>query len=132
MPSGSFLTTSGLNMCTRHGGESSEVLSWCVDPEDPDVAPIDPQQAVDQALPLVGEIIRHLNSDSPEAVLEAAGRTVDMLVHGSSEYQRGRGQRRELGMRHFAVRAWVIRNFNRDLQKSDESNVGFALQQRFG
>ena len=42
-----------LKYVCEHNGERSEVLSWCVDPDDPDVAPIDPQQAVDQALPLV-------------------------------------------------------------------------------
>jgi hypothetical protein len=111
-------------MC-EHNGERSEVLSWCVDPDHPDVAPIDPQQAVDQALPLVGEIIRHLNSDSPEAALEAAGRTVGILVHGSSEYQRGRGQ--AASIRHLAVRAWLIRKFNPHPKKPDESTVGFDL-----
>ena len=113
-----------LKYVCEHNGEGSEVLSWCVDPDDPDVAPIDPQQAVDQALPLVGEIIRHLNSDSPEAALEAAGRTVGILVHGSSEYQRGRGL--AASMRHQAVRAWVIRKFNPLPKKPGESTVGWA------
>ncbi len=114
-----------LKYVCEHNGENSEVLSWCVDPDDPDVAPIDPQQAVDQALPLVGEIIRHLNSDSPEAALEAAGRTVGILVHGSSEYQRGRGQ--AASMRHLAVRAWLIRKFNPHPKKPGESTVGLDL-----
>jgi hypothetical protein len=114
-----------LKYVCEHNGERSEVLSWCVDPDDPDVAPIDPQQAVDQALPLVGEIIRHLNSESPEAALEVAGRTVGILVHGSSEYQRGRGQ--AASIRHLAVRAWLIRKFNPHPKKPGDSTVGFEL-----
>jgi hypothetical protein len=86
------------------------VLAWCVDPEHPDVAPIEPQDAVDQALPFVSEVISHLMSDSPEAALEAARRAIGVLVHGSSDYQRGRGQ--AASMRHQAVRAWLIRKFN--------------------
>ena len=109
-----------LKYVCEHGGESSEVLSWCVDPEDPDVAPIDPQQAVDQALPLVSEVIGHL-SDSPQKALEAARRAVGVLVHGSSEYQRGRGQ--AASMQHLAVRAWVIRKFNPHPKKPDESTA---------
>lgn len=111
----------------QHNGDRSEVLSWCVDPEHPDVAPIDPQQAVDQAEPLVSEVIGHLMSDRSEQALEAARRAVGILVHGSSLYQRGCGQRREFGMRHLAVRAWVIRKFNPHPKKPGESSVGFAL-----
>lgn len=110
-------------MC-EHGGENSEVLSWCVDPEHPDVAPIDPQQAVDQAEPLVAEVIRHLMSDSPEAALEAARRAVGILLHGSSLYQRGRG--RAASIKHLAVRAWVIRKFNPHPTKPNESTVSWA------
>lgn len=108
----------------EHGGERSEVLSWCVDPEDPDFAPIDPQQAVDQALPLVAEVIGHLR-DSPEEARETARRALGILVHGSSDYQRGRGQ--AASIRHLAVRAWVIRKFNPHPKKPDDSTVGFAL-----
>jgi hypothetical protein len=50
----------------QHSNEWKPVLAWCVDPDDPDVAPIDPQQAVDQAHPLVAEVIAHLMSDSPQ------------------------------------------------------------------
>lgn len=114
-----------LKYVCQHNGERSEVLAWCVDPDDPDVAPIDPQQAVDQALPLVTEVIGHLILDRPEEALEAASRTVGILVHGSSEYQRGRGQ--AASMRHLAVRAWVIRKFNPHPKKPDESTVGVAI-----
>jgi len=69
----------------EHNGDRSEVLAWCVDPDHPDVAPIDPQQAVDQAEPLVAEVIRHL-PDSPQEALEAARRAGGILVHGSSLY----------------------------------------------
>ena len=113
-----------LKYVCEHGGERSEVLSWCVDPQDPDVAPIDPQQAVDQAEPLVAEVIKRLMSESPEEALEAARRAIGILVHGSSTYQRGRGQ--AAGMRHLAVRAWLIRKFNPHPKKPGESTVGFA------
>ena len=112
-----------LKYVCEHNGERSEVLAWCVDPDDPDIAPIDPQQAVDQAEQLVAEVIRHL-PDSPQEALEAARRAIGILVHGSSEYQRGRG--RVSGMRHLAVRAWLIRKFNPDPKKPGESTVGWA------
>ncbi len=108
----------------QHSNEWKPVLAWCVDPEDPDVAPIDPQQAVDQAEPLVTEVIGHLMSDSPQKALEAARRAIGILVHGSSLYQRGRGQ--VASMQHLAVRAWVIRKFNPHPKKPDESTVGWA------
>ena len=114
-----------LKYVCEHNGECSEVLAWCVDPDDPDVAPIDPQEAVDQAHPLVTEVIGHLISDRPEEALEAARRAVGILVHGSSEYQRGRGQ--AASMRHLAVRAWLIRKFNPHPKKPDESTVGWAM-----
>jgi hypothetical protein len=112
-----------LKYVCEHNGERSEVLAWCVDPDDPDIAPIDPQQAVDQAEPWVAEVLGHLISDRPEEALEAARRAVGILVHGSSEYQRGRG--RTSGMRHLAVRAWLIRKFN-PAQKPGESTVRWA------
>jgi hypothetical protein len=108
----------------QHSNEWKPVLAWCVDPDDPDIAPIDPQQAVDQALPLVSEVIGQLMSDSPQKALEAARRAVGVLVHGSSEYQRGRGQ--AASMQHLAVRAWVILKFNPHPKKPDESTVGLA------
>lgn len=114
-----------LKYVCEHNGERSEVLAWCVDPDDPDVAPIDPQQAVDQAHPLVCEVIGHLISDRPEDALEAARRAVGILVHGSSLYQRGRGQ--AASMRHLAVRAWLIRKFNPHPKKPDESTIGWAM-----
>jgi hypothetical protein len=107
----------------QHSNEWKPVLAWCVDPDDPEVAPIDPQQAVDQAEPLVAEVIRHL-PDSPQEALEAARRAIGILVHGSSLYQRGRGQ--AASMQHLAVRAWVILEFNPHPKKPDESTVGWA------
>ena len=109
----------------QHSNEWKPVLAWCVDPDDPDIAPIDPQKAVDQALPLVSEIIGQLMSDSPQKALEAARRAVGVLVHGSSEYQRSRGL--APSMRHQAVRAWVICKFNPLAEKPHQSRVGFAL-----
>ncbi len=105
----------------QHSSEWKPVLAWCVDPDDPDVAPKDPQQAVDEAEPLVGEVIGHLMSDAPQEALEAARRAIGILVHGSSLYQRGRGQAPT--MQHYAVRAWVIRRFNPHPQKPGESSV---------
>ena len=107
----------------QHSDEWKPVLAWCVDPDDSDVAPIDPQQAVDQAEPLVGEVIEHLRSD-PTKALEAARKAIAILIHGSSDYQRGRGQAPT--MRHYAVRAWVIRKFNPHPTKQGQSSVDWA------
>ncbi len=108
----------------QHSNEWKPVLAWCVDPDDPDIAPIDPQQAVDQAEPLVTEVIRRLMSNSRKEALEAAMQAVGILVQGSSEYQRGRGL--AASMRHQAVRAWVIRKFNPLPKKTGESTVGWG------
>ena len=108
----------------QHSKEDKPVLAWCVDPHDPDVAPKDPQQAVDEAEPLVAEVIRHLMSDSPQEALVAARRAIAVLVHGSSPYQRGRGL--AATMQHQAVRAYVIRKFNPDPTKPKESKVEWA------
>jgi hypothetical protein len=108
----------------QHKEDRSEVLGWCVDPDDPEIAPIDPQQAVDQAEPLVSEVLRHIMSNRREQALQAAMRAIGILVHGSSLYQRGRG--RTSGMRHLAVRAWLIRKFNPDPRKPGASTVGWA------
>jgi hypothetical protein len=105
----------------QHSKEDKPVLGWCVDPDHPDVAPIDPQQAVDEAEPLVAEVIRHLMSDSPQEALVAARRAIAILVHGSSPYQRGRGL--AATMRHQAVRAWVIRKFNPDPNKPPDGST---------
>jgi len=107
----------------QHSDKWKPVLAWCVDPGDPEIAPIDPQKAVDQAEPLVAEVIRHL-PDSPQEALAAARRAIGILVHGSSLYQRGRGQ--AASMQHLAVRAWVILKFNPHPKKPDESTVGWA------
>jgi len=105
----------------QHSNEWKPVLAWCVDPDHPDVAPSDPQQAVDQAEPLVGEVIRHLMSESPQKALEAAQQAIGILVHGSSTYQRGKGL--PPTMQHYAVRAWVIRRFNPHPTQPDESKI---------
>jgi hypothetical protein len=108
----------------QHDLVQKPVLAWCVDPDHPDVAPIDPQQAIDQAEPLVAEVIKHLMSDSPQAALEAARKAIGILVHGSSGYQRGRGL--PASMQHYAVRAWVIRRFNPHSTKPRQSTVSWA------
>jgi hypothetical protein len=108
----------------QHSNEWEPVLASCVDPDDLDIAPIDPQQAVDQAEPLVAGVIKHLMSNSPQEALEAAKQAMAILVHGSSPYQRGRGL--PPTMQHQAVRAWVIRKFNPDPTKPKGSTVSWA------
>jgi hypothetical protein len=107
----------------HHDLVQKPVLAWCVDPNDPDVAPIDPQEAVDQAEPLVAEVIRHLMSDSPQEALEAARKAIGILVHGSSDYQRGKGV--PPTMQYQAVRGWVIREFNPHLKNRELADVLF-------
>jgi len=100
----------------QHSTEWKPVLAWCVDPKHPDGAPIDPQRAVDEAEPLIVEVIRHLMSNAPEEALDAARRAIAILVHGSSEYQLKPGQ--ASSMRHQAVRAYILRKFSKDQKKS--------------
>ena len=104
-----------------HSDEWRPVFAWCVDPSDPELAPIPPQQAVDMAEPLVAEVIRHLLSDSPSEALAAARRATGILVSGSSVYQRKPGQ--AATMRHIAVRAYIIRKFNPHPKKSNGSTL---------
>lgn len=114
-----------LEYLSRHGAERSEVSGWWIDPNDPALdPPIEPQEAVDQARPLLAEVIRHLKSDSPQEALDAARRAFRIVVGGSSLNQRGRGQ--AASIRHLAVRAWVIRKFNPHPKKPGESTVGLA------
>jgi len=108
----------------QHNAERSEVGFWSLNPDDPQFAPIDPQQAVDEAGPLVSKALDHLRSDSPRKALAPLGNAIYLLAHGSSTYQRGRGL--AASMQHQAVRAWVIRKFNRHPEKPDESTVGWA------
>lgn len=108
----------------EHNGQRSEVVTWSLDPDDPDFAPIDPQQAVDKAERLLSEVLDHLMSDSPLKALNPLSTAMEILAHGSSRYQRGRGM--AASMQHQAVRAWVIRKFNPLPQKPDESTVGWA------
>ena len=108
----------------EHNGERSEVGSWCLNPDDPDLAPIDPQQAVDEAGPLVSKGLTHAMSDSPRKALFPLMEAIHLLAHGSSTYQRGRGL--AASMQHQAVRAWVIRKFNPLPKKPSESTVGWA------
>lgn len=105
-------------------GQRSEVCSWSLDPDDPEFAPIDPQQAVDKAGRLLSEVLDHLMSDSPLKALNPLSTAMEILAHGSSPYQRGRGL--AASMQHQAVRAWVIRKFNRHPEKPSESTVGWA------
>jgi hypothetical protein len=108
----------------QHGRQWSEVGSWCLDPNDPRFAPIDPQQAVDQAEPLVLKAFSHLMKDSPRKAMHLLFLATEILASGSSLYKRGRGL--AVSMQHQAVRAWVIRKFNRHPEKPSESTVGWA------
>jgi hypothetical protein len=108
----------------QHNVERSQVGFWSLDPDDPQFAPIDPQQAVDEAGPLVSKGLTHLMSDSPRKAMFPLMEAIYLLAHGSSPYQRGRGL--AASMQHQAVRAWVIRKFNRHPEKPGESTVGWA------
>jgi hypothetical protein len=108
----------------QHDLIDKEVFVWCVDPDDPDFQPIDPQQAVDQALPLVNEVIKHLRSNSPHKALVAALQVNAVLLHGWSRHQRGKGL--PPTMQHQAVRAWVIRKFNPHPSEEDRSTVSWS------
>lgn len=108
----------------QHNVERSEVGFWSLDPDDPQFAPIDPQQAVDEAGPLVSEGLTHLMSDSPRKAMFPLMEAIYLLAHGSSPYQRGRGL--AASMQHQAVRAWVIRKFNPNPKKPGESTIGWA------
>src|ERR1700687_5128764 len=103
----------------QHNGQRSEVVGWCLNPDDPQFAPIDPQQAVDEAGPLLAEAFGRLMSDSPIKALDPLSTAMTILGHGSSRCQRGRGL--AASMQHQAVRAWVIRKFNRHPEKPGEA-----------
>jgi hypothetical protein len=100
------------------------VLGWWVDPSDPEIAPIDPQRAVDETELLVAEVIGHLMSDSPAKALAAARKAIGILVNASSVYQRKRGQ--SASMRHVAVRAYIIRRFNPHPKRAGKFSVSWA------
>jgi hypothetical protein len=106
----------------QHDGRIREVVSWCVDADDPDSVPIDPRQAVEQALPLLNETIEQLGSNDPRAVVAAQQARAVLF---QSRHKRGRGVA-PTAMHRQAVRAWVIRNFNPLPKKPTESTVGWA------
>jgi len=79
--------------CGEYAGadyESLPVFQWIVDRSWP--KPIPPKQAVDMAVPLASDTIQHLKSGSNEKALASAKRAWEILVIGSSEWKRGRGQ----------------------------------------
>jgi len=104
-----------------HSGKRRPVLSWCIDPHDPDLAPIDPQRAVDEAKPLIGEVIKNLLGRSSARALRPAGQALRILMQGASDRQRKRGH--AATMQHIAVRAYAIRKFNPDPRRPGESTV---------
>jgi hypothetical protein len=108
----------------RHSQQWRPVLDWSVDRSDPRVAPINPQRAVDEALPLAGEVITHIKSRSSTEALVAIRRAVRILKQGCSDYQPKRGQ--TPSMQHIAVRAYIIRKFNPHPDKPGESTVSWA------
>jgi hypothetical protein len=105
-----------------HSERPLPVWEWSIDPSDPELAPIDPQRAVDEAEPLLQEAMMHLRSD-PDQALVASQRAHEILVHGSSYYQPKRGQ--ISSMRPIAVRAYIIRKFNPHPDKPGQSSVGW-------
>jgi len=109
----------------EHSRYRRPVLAWREDPSDPDprFVPVDPQQAVDWAIGLVGDTINYL-PNSPEEALMTAKRAWEILVRGTSECQPKRGQ--AATMRPIAVRAYIIRKFNPHPNKPDESIVTWA------
>jgi hypothetical protein len=107
----------------EHSDYWRPVLNWCLDPCDPHIVPTDPQRTVDEALPMVGEVIRQLKSRHTAKALEVAKRTSQVLVHGASFLQPKRGQ--AATMRPVAVRAYVIRKFNPHPKKPNDSKVSF-------
>jgi hypothetical protein len=81
---------------------------------------IGPQEAVDEALPLVQQVMLYLTSRSPREALSSAISAYNLLCRGS---KRGRGQPSTI--RQMAVRAYVLRKFNPDPTKPDDSLVKF-------
>jgi len=100
------------------------VLSWRVDPTDPETAALDPQHAVDEALSWSIQTLMLLKSNQPAEALEHAKRVVKILARGSSIVQPKRGQ--PAAMRPTAVRAWVIRKYNAHPTKSNASWADLA------
>ena len=111
------------------------VTEWRLDPAIPtadfypiptfdlDIDPfhIDAQKAVDEALPLVQEVMLGLTSRPPRELLSTAICAYNMLCRGS---KRSRGQPRTI--KQMAVRAFVIREFNPHPKRPNDSTVKFA------
>ena len=79
---------------------------------------IDPQKAVDEALPLILQAMLYLTAHSPREALCSAISAYNLLCRGS---KRGRGQ--PSTMRQMAVRAFVIRNYNRHPKNPGKFNA---------
>jgi hypothetical protein len=56
------------------------VLSWRTDPSDPQFAPLDPQQAVDEAFTWVTQALMLLKSDQPAGAIEPVKRALKILA----------------------------------------------------
>ena len=104
-----------------HSDQWLPVLNWCLDPSHPDLVPTDPQQAVDDALPLVGQVTQHLRSHHPAKALKAAEKALDIMVHAASFLRPQPGQ--PASTQRMAVRAYIIRKFSRHPGKPRESIV---------
>ena len=100
------------------------VLSWRIDPSDPKIAALDPQEAVDEAMTWAIQTLVLLKSNQPAEALESAEWAVKILARGASFSQRKRGQ--PATKRPIAVRAWIIRKFNPHPTKPKESAVSWA------
>lgn len=101
------------------------VIAWCLDPLNPFDPPIDPQQAVDEALELLHSVLFDVSTDqTSEATRATVIRLLRLLQRGSTKSKRDRGQ--PSTMRHMAVRAYIIRKFNPHPKRPGESTVSWA------
>jgi hypothetical protein len=98
------------------------VLDWISDPRDPKLVHLRPDFAIQQALRFVADVIKFLAKGDLKAALLAAYDAHGIL--SSSNTSHGRGQ--PPTMRHFAVRAFIIRKFNPDPSTPGESRVSWA------
>jgi hypothetical protein len=115
------------------------VLNWIIDPhtafpwkhpavvaDKPEIAPLNPQEAVDKASPLAGEVIRLLACKPPhiEEAQTIAREVRELILRATSPYTK-----REVGgpaiARHFVVRGYIIRKFNALPKKPNDSTVGW-------
>jgi len=125
----------------QHSDIWRPVLNWIIDPHaslpwkdsalvasTPDIAPLNPQRAVDEASPLAGEVIRLLACKPPRIKeAQAMAREVrELILRATSSYTKG-----EVGgpavARHLVVRGYIIRRYNAlpNKKSPNDSTVGW-------